>query len=74
MDILRQFYGDVHTREAFQAFMTEYVAAQGVKLMFERKDVSHIADAKMLIDGAFEELSILYSINEQSPETTNQAR
>lgn len=74
MDILRRFQGDVSTREAVQQFITDFIASEGVRLMFERKDVSHIADAKMLIDSAFEELHTLYGIKKQSTENTETSR
>lgn len=74
MDNLRRFQGDSSTRDAVKAFIESFIAEEGVKLMFDRKDVSHIADAKMLIDRAFEELHTLYAIHEQSPETINEAR
>jgi hypothetical protein len=74
MDILRRFQGDVGTREAVQDFLTNFIADEGVRLMFERKDVSHIADAKMLIDSAFNELHTLYGIKQEPTEKTDTSR
>jgi len=74
MDNLRRFQGDVATREEVQQFVIDFIAEEGIKLMFERKDVSHIADAKMLIDGAFDKLHILYGIKNPPTENTNTSR
>lgn len=73
-NVLRKLNGDKTTKEAFKEYLTSVVAQVGVGLMFEKKDVSHIADAKMLIDKAFEQLEIDYAIPEQTPEQSNPAR
>lgn len=73
-NILRKFNGDKSTKEALQQYMTEVIAQEGVALMFSKKDVSHIADAKMLIDKAFEQLDIDYGIPNKQPKQSNQAR
>lgn len=74
MESLRRFYNDAGTREDLKTFLTDFIASEGVRLIFERKDVSHIADAKMLIDQAFEELNTLYGIQEQAPIEENPSR
>jgi hypothetical protein len=73
-NLLRKLNGDKSTKEALQQYLTDIIAEEGVRLMFDKKDVSHIADAKMLIDKAFEQLSIDYGVPEKKPEQTNIAR
>lgn len=74
MDLLRQFNGDVGTRDAVQQFITNFIAEEGVRRMFAKEDVSHIADAKILLDKAFDKLSIDYGVPTQPTEPINEAR
>lgn len=74
MEILRTFSGDIGTKEAVINYVTDFIAEEGIRLMFDRKDVSHIADAKMLIDKAFEQLSKDYAIPTKPTTPINEAR
>lgn len=71
---LRQFNGDVNTKEELLSFITEYINQTAIDRMYKKEDVSHIADAKSLIDGAFEELENIYGIKNKQKEVANQAR
>lgn len=73
-NLLRKFNGEKTTKEALQQYFTDIIASEGVTLMFSKKDVSHIADAKMLIDRAFEQLETDYGIPQKQPDNTNPAR
>lgn len=73
-NILRQFNGDVGTKEAFKEFLITVIEDEVIKRVFEGKDVSHAKDAKELIDRAFEELDIKYGIRQETKKETNQAR
>ena len=73
-NLILQFNGDVSTKEAVQEYITSFIAKEGVRRMFSKEDVSHIADAKLLLDGAFEQMSIDYGIPTKPTEPTNQAR
>lgn len=72
--LLRQFNGDVHTKEAVIEYLTDFIAAEGVRRIFRREDVSAVADAKDLIDKAFEALKDQYAIPTKEKAPTNQAR
>lgn len=74
MDLLRQFNGDEGTKTALIEYINNIIAEEGVRRMFTREDVSHIADAKILIDKAFEQLSIDYAIPTKQSEPVNPAR
>lgn len=73
-NILRQFNGDVGTKEAFKEFLITVIEDEVIKRVFEGKDVSHAKDAKELIDRAFEELDIKYGLRQETKKETNQAR
>ena len=74
MDVLRSFNGDTHTKEALKEYIISFIATEGVRRIFEREDVTAIADAKILIDKAFEQLENDYGIREQPTKPTNGAR
>jgi len=70
MDTLIQFQGDDTTKLALLDFLYSYIDQEGLRRMYEGEDVSHIKDAKDLIDGAFTKLKQDYGVN-QSNERTN---
>lgn len=74
MDILRRFNGDEQTKQALLEFIHTIINDEALDKMYKRIDVSHIADAKILIDKAFEQLNTQYGIKEQPAENINQAR
>lgn len=74
MDILRRFNGDEQTKQALQEFIHAVINDEALDMMYKKMDVSHIADAKTLIDKAFEQLNTQYGIKEQPAANTNQAR
>lgn len=74
MDILRRFNGDEQTKQALLEFIHAVINDEALDKMYKRIDVSHISDAKELIDKAFDELNNQYGIKEQPAANTNQAR
>lgn len=74
MDLLRRFNDDIATREAVKQFFIDAIADEAVRRTFGREDVSHIADAKDLIEKTFEQLSIIYGIQKGEREQKNNAR
>lgn len=73
-NILRQFNGDIGTKEAFKEFLITVIEDEIIKRVFEGMDVSHAKDAKELIDRAFDELDIKYGLRQETKKETNQAR
>lgn len=76
MDKLQVFNGDFHTKEALIEFIHEFIDSEALKRIYSDKveDVYAVADARKLIDGAFEALADHYGIKSTQKETTNQAR
>ncbi len=74
MSLLQQFNGDLHTKGEVKDFIDNFIAEEGVRRIFDRQDVSAIADAKDLIDKAFEALDQLYGIKTPEKTVTNKAR
>lgn len=72
--LLRRFNDDKATKEAFKEYLIGFISEEAVGLIFNRKDVAHIADAKDLIDKAFMQIETDYGIKEKPPTQTNNAR
>lgn len=71
---LQSFNADTRTKEELLDFIHEFIARKALERMYRKEDVSHIADAKDLIDGAFEELSNIYEPKPKTKEPTNDSR
>lgn len=72
--LLRSFNGDVHSKEALIEFIHQYIDNEGLKRIYSGKPVGDVADARELIDGAFEYLTELYAAPTPQKEITNEAR
>jgi len=73
-NLLDVFNGDRNTKEALKEFMLSVIEQEALGRMFKGEDVSHIKDAKLLLDKTFQELENAFTIKQKSRETTNQAR
>lgn len=56
MNLLAQFNGDTHTKEALLDYIHEHINTAALERMYKGQDVHYIKDAKELIDGAFDQL------------------
>lgn len=74
MDNLKRFQGDTTTKELLVEFIMASIEREALKRMYAGHDVSHIQDAKLLLDKAFEELDELYSVPTKPDEYINQAK
>jgi len=54
--------------------MLSVIEQEALQRMFKGEDVSHIRDAKLLLDKTFEELDNAFTIKPKPRDTTNQAR
>jgi hypothetical protein len=72
--LLQRFNGDVKTKEALREYINQVLSEEIIRRVFARQDVSHIADAKSIIDKAFEQLSNEFATPEKAQEDTNKAR
>ena len=71
---IRLFNGDIHLKEALKEYIEMYIAQEAMRKLYAREDVTHIADAKELIDKIFQQIEIDYAIPNQPREQTNQAK
>lgn len=73
-EYLRQFNGDVHTKNDLIEFAMAVINEEALQMMYDRKDVAHIADAKILIEKIFDKLETTYGVQPREKEVTNQAK
>lgn len=73
-NLLLRFNGDVHLKEALLGFIDDVIAEEALNRMYEKKDVSHIADAHTLIRLAFQKLNVEFGPKQQEKAITNEAR
>lgn len=72
--LLERFNGDHHTKEALIEYIHTHINTSALERMYKGEDVSHIKDAKELIDGAFEALEEEYSIKAKPHVQANEAK
>lgn len=73
-ELLRQFDGDIHTKDALISFIHQFIAIEGVRRIYAKESVDAVADAKELIDKAFSQLSIDYGLTITAPAPINESR
>ena len=71
---LQQFQGDFNTREELNGFLFASIEREALRRMYAGEDVSHIKDAKFLIEKAFEELDDIYKPIVQPNEPINYSK
>lgn len=74
MELLRRFNDDKHTKQAVKDFVIDFIGEEAKQMVFERKDVAHIADAKELIDKAFRQIEIEYGVQPKQSKPINEAK
>ena len=73
-DNLRRFNGDKHTKEDVQKYIISYLEERLIKYAYAGQPVEAIAEAALIVKGAFEQLDIDYAVPEDNPKPKNQAR
>lgn len=74
MDTLKRFQGDQATRESLSEFLFACIEREAIRRMYAGEDVSHIKDAKALIDKAFQELDDIYQVKLVEEPIINEAK
>ena len=74
MNPLNQFTNDINMRDTVRGFIDAFIEAEAIKRVYAREDVSAVADAKELIDLAFEDLIKTYEPKHQTTESISPSR
>lgn len=74
MDLLRQFNGDVATKEELRMYIVSYFEQAIIADVLEGKDVKALGEAINKLNKAFEQLSIDFDVKQRPTEESNPAR
>ena len=76
MHRLQQFSADSGTREELLQFIHDFIDEEALKRIYSDKieDIYSVADARKLIDKAFDHLSTIYGPKQSTPSQANEAR
>lgn len=71
---LKDFFLNESMRTEVKAYLVEFLTTKAVKKVFDREDTSSIAEAKEVIDQAFEHLETLFASKTEGRTIKNEAR
>jgi hypothetical protein len=74
MNKLLEFWGDKDTKNDVQEYLINYLKEEGIRKLFDKEDVSAVAEAKEMIDKAFEHLDVLFEKKKTPKDIVNEAR
>ena len=74
MTSLQQFYNDTDMKENVYNYLIEEMEREAIRRVFNKEDVSAIADAKEVIEKAFYNLEVLFNKKAETKEQINEAR
>lgn len=74
MERVRKFNGDKATKEDLKEYFIQVIQMEAVERLFNGKDVSHIKDAKDLIDKCFDQMDLDFKVQQDNATHTNKAR
>ena len=71
---LQTFYKDTATKDNVHAYLVQFLEGEAIKKVFNREDTSAVAEAKEMIDKAFNEMDYLFGGKVAKKEPINEAR
>jgi len=71
---LYEFYKDTATKENVLHYLVQFLEEEAVKKVFNKEDVSAVAEAKEVIDKAFDNMDYIFGAKVAKKEQTNEAR
>lgn len=74
MKSLLEFYQDTETRNNVQNYLIDYLKEEALRKLFDKEDVSAVAEAKEMIDKAFENMDVIFQTKLPAKEKPNEAR
>jgi len=74
MNSLKDFYLNEAMRNDVKAYLTDFLKEEAVRMLMAREEPYAVADAKEVIDKAFDHLEVLFSPKVKEKEIINEAR
>lgn len=74
MKSLQEFWNDKDTKNNVQEYLINYLKEEAVRKLFDKEDVSAVAEAKEMIDKAFTNMDSMFESKAKAKEQVNEAR
>lgn len=71
---LLEFYQDTTTKDNVHSYLIDFLKEEGIRKLFAKEDVSAVAEAKEMIDKAFENMDVVFKKKEEAKPIINEAR
>ena len=71
---LKDFYINEVMRNDVKAYLIDFLKVQAIEKAFNREDTSAVAEAKEVLDKAFENLEVIFSSKSEGKAIVNEAR
>lgn len=71
---LKDFYLNENMCNDVKTYLIDFLKVQAIEKTFKRENTEHIAEAKEVLDKAFENLDILFASKSESKAIKNPAR
>jgi hypothetical protein len=71
---LKDFFLNEVMRNEVKAYLIEFLKVQAIEKAFAREDTIAVAEAKEVLDKAFENLEVIFAPKSESKEVKNEAR
>jgi len=71
---LQSFHSNKDTKNEVYNYLVAYLEKEAIRRVFDKEDVTAVADAKEIIDKAFDNLDILFDKKAETKEPINQSR
>lgn len=72
--MLKDFYLNEPMRIEVYNYLTKFFEQEALKKVFEKEETQHLAEAKEIIDKAFNNLEVLFPKKQSNEEIKNPAR
>lgn len=71
---LLEFYNDKDTKNNVHEYLVMFLKEEATRKVFAKEDVSAVAEAKEMIDKAFEHMDVMFSKKVDNKPPKNEAR
>lgn len=71
---LLEFYQDTDTKNNVHSYLVDFLKEEAVRKVFDRENVESVAEAKEMIDKAFENMDVIFKPKQENKPQINEAR
>ena len=71
---LQDFWMNKAIKNEVQDYLVSFLKEEALRKLFDKEDVSAVAEAKEMIDKAFENLDVIFQAKSEKKDVVNEAR